>query len=115
MSVLIKDMKMPESCMDCPFKGFDRAGGRGNICTIDESITLHAILDGVDVRFIRMGDCPLVSADVRPVVKAYWIHVPSDGKFKDTCVCSACKKSPPVESWVVQGFNACPYCFADMR
>ena len=55
------------------------------------------------------------AADVRPVVKAYWIHVPSDGKFRDTCVCSACKKSPPIESWVVQGFNACPYCFADMR
>lgn len=60
MSVLIKGMDMPETCMDCPFKGFDRAGGRGNICTIDESITLHAVLDGVDVKFIRMGDCPLV-------------------------------------------------------
>ena len=55
------------------------------------------------------------AADVRPVVKARWIHVPSDGKFRDTCVCSACKKSPPTESWVVQEFNACPYCFADMR
>ena len=55
------------------------------------------------------------AADVRPVVKAHWIHVPSDGKFRDTCICSACKKSPPIESWVVQGFNACPYCFADMR
>lgn len=60
MSVLIKDMEMPKSCMDCPFKGFDRAGGRGNICTINDSITLHAVLDGIDVKFIRMGDCPLV-------------------------------------------------------
>lgn len=60
MNVLIKGMDMPKTCMDCPFKGFDRAGGRGNICTIDESITLHAVLDGVDVKFIRMGDCPLI-------------------------------------------------------
>ena len=60
MSVLVKGMEMPKNCMDCPFKGFDRAGGRGTICTINESITLHAVLDGVDVKFVRMGDCPLV-------------------------------------------------------
>ena len=60
MSILIKGMEMPTNCMDCPFKGFDRAGGRGNICTINDSITLHAVLDGVDVKFVRMGDCPRV-------------------------------------------------------
>ena len=64
MSILIKGMEMPKSCMDCPFKGFDRAKGRGNICTINDSITLHAVLDGIDVKFVRMGDCPLV-----PVVR----------------------------------------------
>ena len=58
--ILIKNMKMPTSCMDCPFKGFDRASGRGNICTIDESITLHAVLDGLDVKFVKMGDCPII-------------------------------------------------------
>ena len=60
MSILIKGMEIPANCMDCPFKGFDRAGGRGNICTINDSITLHAVLDGVDIKFVRMGDCPLV-------------------------------------------------------
>lgn len=60
MGVYIKGMEMPTSCMNCPFKGFDRAGGRGNLCTINESITLHAVLDGMDVKFVRMGDCPLV-------------------------------------------------------
>lgn len=60
MSILIKGMEMPKNCMDCPFKGFDRVKGRGNICTINDSITLHAVLDGVDVKFVRMGDCPLV-------------------------------------------------------
>lgn len=58
--ILIKNMKMPENCMGCPFRGFDRAGGRGNICTINESIALHAVLDGVGVKFVRMGDCPLI-------------------------------------------------------
>ena len=60
MSVIIKGMKMPTSCMDCPFKGFDRANGRGNVCIIDESISLHAVFDGLDVKFVRMGDCPLI-------------------------------------------------------
>ena len=60
MGVYIKDMEMPTNCMACPFKGFDRAGGRGNVCTINNSITLHAVLDGVDVKFVRMGECPLV-------------------------------------------------------
>ena len=64
MGILIKGMEMPTNCMDCPFKGFDRAKGRGNICTINDSITLHAVLDGLDVKFVRMGDCPLV-----PVVR----------------------------------------------
>lgn len=60
MSVLIKGMKMPENCMECPFKGFDRAKGKGNICTIDEEISLHAVLEGLDIKFVKMGDCPLI-------------------------------------------------------
>lgn len=60
MSVLIKGLKMPKNCMECPFKGFDRAKGKGNICTIDEEISLHAVLDGLDVKFLKMGDCPLI-------------------------------------------------------
>ncbi len=60
MSVLIKGMKMPKNCMECPFKGFDRAKGKGNICTIDEEISLHAVLEGLDVKFVKMGDCPLI-------------------------------------------------------
>ncbi len=60
MGVYIKGMEMPTNCMDCPFKGFDRVKGRGNICTINDSITLHAVLDGIDIKFVRMGDCPLM-------------------------------------------------------
>lgn len=60
MNVLIRDMEMPTDCMDCSFKGFDRTGGRGNICTINDSITLHAVLDGINIKFVRMGDCPLI-------------------------------------------------------
>ena len=68
---------MPTSCMDCPFKGFDRARGRGNICTINESITLHPVLNGVDVKFVRMGDCPL-------------IPIPPHGKLIDIDVLCGC-------------------------
>lgn len=60
MAILIKGMAMPKNCMDCPFRGFDRTGERGNICFINESVTLHAVLDGMDVKFVRMGDCPLI-------------------------------------------------------
>ena len=58
--IYIKGLKMPRNCMECKFHGFDRAKGKGNICIIDESITLHAVLDGVDVKFVTMGDCPLI-------------------------------------------------------
>lgn len=60
MSVYISGMEMPNNCMDCPFKGFDRTGGRGNICIINDSITFHAVLDGDYVKLFRMGDCPLI-------------------------------------------------------
>ena len=59
MALLIKGMEMPKSCTDCPFKGFDRTGGRGNICIISDSVTFHAVLDGDYVKLVRMGDCPL--------------------------------------------------------
>lgn len=93
---------------------------------ISREMTIDAICRLCNANFeedpCEQSECEMMSllrkipaADVRPVVKARWIHMPSDGKFRDTCVCSACKKSPPIESWIVQGFNACPYCFADMR
>ena len=53
-------MEMPTSCSECPFKGFDRAKGRGNVCTINEEVTFHAVLENLDVRFVRVGDCPLI-------------------------------------------------------
>lgn len=85
MSVLIKGMKMPKNCMECPFKGFDRAKGRGNICTIDETITLHAVLDGLDVKFVNVGDCPLVPipdhGDLveRDEIMKHEVYIPRDG------------------------------------
>lgn len=93
---------------------------------IDREAAIKALCERSEPCFTESGEptfkgdyigaiASVPAADVRSVVKARWIHMPSDGKFRDTCVCSACKKSPPIESWIVQGFNACPYCFADMR
>ena len=92
MSILIKGMEMPKSCMDCPFKGFDRAGGRGNICTINDSITIHAVLDGVDIKFVRMGDCPLVPVpqhgdliDRDALIKDGWLNLHKEVRRMSGC------------------------------
>ena len=58
MSVLIKGMDMPANCGECKFFAWKQ--GVGNHCAIDESITFHATLDGLDVRYEKNGNCPLV-------------------------------------------------------
>lgn len=48
---------MPKNCGECKFFAWKRVVG--NHCAIDESITFHATLDGLDVRYERNGNCPL--------------------------------------------------------
>lgn len=50
---------MPKNCGECKFFAWKRVVG--NHCAIDESITFHATLDGLDVRYEKNGNCPLVS------------------------------------------------------
>lgn len=85
--------------MDCQFKGFDRAGGRGNICTINDSITLHAVLDGIDVKFVRMGDCPLVPVVHCKDCKFYWKNMKDN---IDEPV-PACLASPKIDAFCSEG------------
>lgn len=58
MSVLIKGMEMPKSCGQCRFFVWSR--GVGQHCAVDDRITFHATIDGLDVGYERNGDCPLV-------------------------------------------------------
>lgn len=58
MSVLIKNMEMPQNCGECKFFAWKR--GVGTHCAIDDSITFHPTLYGLDVRYEKNGNCPLV-------------------------------------------------------
>lgn len=58
MSLLIKGMEMPTRCGQCRFFAWSR--GVGQHCAVDSDITFHATIDGMDVKYERNGDCPLV-------------------------------------------------------
>lgn len=57
--IYISGMKMPKSCGECKFFAWKR--GVGNHCAIDESITFHPTLDGLDVRYEKNGNCPFIA------------------------------------------------------
>ena len=59
MGVYIKGMDMPTSCGKCRFFAWTR--GIGQHCAVAPDITFHATIDGMDVNYERIGDCPLVS------------------------------------------------------
>ena len=58
MSILIKGMMMPKNCGECKFFAWKR--GVGQHCAVDDRITFHATIDGMDVAYERNGDCPLI-------------------------------------------------------
>ena len=58
MSILIKGMEMPKNCGWCKFFAWER--GVGQYCAVDDRITFHATIDGMDVAYERNGNCPLV-------------------------------------------------------
>lgn len=53
MSVLIKGMKMPKSCMNCMFCGFAGANCELDTCLITGSAQKH-------IPHSKMPDCPLI-------------------------------------------------------
>ena len=71
MSILIKDMKMPTSCLSCPLQGG----------TADCRLTQKTYNWGLTE---RPSDCPLieVSEDVQPVKHGKWI-----GRELGYCTC----------------------------
>ena len=58
MSILIKGMEMPKNCGECKFFAWKRVVGQH--CAVDDRITFHATIDGMDVAYERNGKCPLV-------------------------------------------------------
>ena len=54
MSILIKDMEMPKSCMNCIFCGFAGANCELALCQITGNAQKH-------IPYSKMPDCPLVS------------------------------------------------------
>ena len=58
MSILIKGMEMPKNCGECKFFAWKRVVGQH--CAVDDRITFHATIDGMDVAYERNGNCPLV-------------------------------------------------------
>lgn len=53
MSILIKDMEMPKSCMNCMFCGFAGADCELDLCQITGNAQKH-------IPHSKMPDCPLI-------------------------------------------------------
>lgn len=87
MSVIIKDMKMPDSCASCQFCLYGILDDHGEPCTVCELIADNTpwgcgykIIDGIDYDKERMYFCPLTPLPehhgdlVEFLIKfAYWV------------------------------------------
>lgn len=63
--ILIKDMEMPKSCMNCMFCGFAGADCELDLCQITGSAQKH-------IPFSKMPDCPLIEVPKSAKVKIEW-------------------------------------------
>lgn len=102
MSVIVKGMKMPKDCYDCPLH--DGETGRCNIL-------------GITICDYIPKECPLVefrtAIDEMPNIepkqkKGRWIVT---GTFDDFLKCSCCGYKKP---WNEDTFNFCPHCGVPM-
>ena len=100
MSITIDDMKMPKSCMVCPFEhNGDCYGGKPK-----------RIMDIEDFKDSRHLDCPLV--DTEPIKHGRWRH------YEGTLTCSVCHTEIYDDIMELLGDDVpryCPNCGADMR
>ena len=107
MSILIKGMEMPDNCGGCKFFAWKR--GVGQHCAVDDRITFHATIDGMDVAYECNGNCPLVPV---PVVCGEWVKTGQSfvnpNRFRNYC-CSVCGYD--IEK---TKYNYCPNCGAKM-
>lgn len=93
--IYIPDMEMPTNCGDCRFFAWSR--GVGQHCAVAPGITFHATIDGMDVKYERNGDCPLVP-------------VPEHGRLIDanalTYVMGTDERFSPLEALYLMGVIA---------
>ena len=110
MSILIKGMEMPKSCLYCPL-----TDGHSAECLITEKSVYFYVEK-------RHEDCPLVSIDVAPVVHGKWLPYQfGDYHWRQCSICG--KADQYIISVVRYGFethdleavrNYCPSCGARM-
>lgn len=97
MSITIEDMKMPKSCIACPFEhNGDCYGGKPK-----------RIMDIEDFKGSRHPDCPLIEAE--PIKHGRW----ETGRSGHDAICTNCRKYwIPIEDKYDYWF--CPRCGAKM-
>lgn len=81
MSILIKGIEMPQSCMNCMFCGFAGANCELDFCQITGNAQKH-------IPHSKMPDCPLIevsSDSVQPVKHGRWINICGDSESMRQC------------------------------
>ena len=103
MSVLVKGIEIPTSCLSCPLQGG----------TADCRLTQKTYNWGLTE---RPSDCPLieVSEDVQPLEYGEWTAEGNDeyGNYWDEC--TACRKAAWFPPFVKNDYKYCPHCGARM-
>ena len=81
MSILIKGMEMPKSCINCMFCGFAGADCELDLCQITGNAQKH-------IPYSKMPDCPLIEVEEAPG----GFDMPSEERDKYTSLFYAVKK-----------------------
>lgn len=103
MSVLIKGMKTPKNCFNCPFMY-----GR-KYCLINSKIEFNDA-DYSELKR-RYDDCPLVPANLAFMQCGYWEDVTQNRHDSPLVKCSVCGE----HYWqYFNKFSFCPTCGAKM-
>lgn len=109
MSIMIKDMEMPEACDDCPFHVY-----HSHYKYVCKATPMFYPMNLANSKGIRKDWCPLLEVPERKT--GHWIpqdHNHTHGNVS-TCiyfspVCSECGHTGDFN------MNYCPNCGADMR
>lgn len=110
MSILVKGMGMPKTCNECKFFAWEQI--IGNYCAVDENITYHAVLDGLNVCYERNGECPIIEAE--PVKHGRWIYDNQFHWYRASCSECGYKRVTDIKAEKWNDWHYCPHCGAKM-